>query len=174
MPLRLACRVRLLDRAAAPLKIAVADGAVEVEDAVLDVLEDLKVERALVDLLDDRHPHRREERCGKVEWIQQAVDAVPDAVPDGERRQRGEHQVGSGTEAIESERLASIGVALFDVELRSGDIEEADDPDRRVHAEPGELRSEEHTSELQSLAYLVCRLLLEKKKRYRSGTGSAC
>src|SRR2546425_2824239 len=29
-------------------------------------------------------------------------------------------------------------------------------------AKPG--RSEEHTSELQSLAYLVCRLLLEKKK----------
>src|SRR2546425_6360736 len=26
------------------------------------------------------------------------------------------------------------------------------------------LRSEEHTSELQSLAYLVCRLLLEQKK----------
>src|ERR1041384_8830878 len=26
-------------------------------------------------------------------------------------------------------------------------------------------RSEEHTSELQSLAYLVCRLLLEKKQR---------
>src|SRR2546425_4652543 len=30
------------------------------------------------------------------------------------------------------------------------------------------LRSEEHTSELQSLAYLVCRLLLEKKKKYKS------
>src|SRR6266404_6712169 len=28
----------------------------------------------------------------------------------------------------------------------------------------GAARSEEHTSELQSLAYLVCRLLLEKKK----------
>src|SRR2546425_6192830 len=28
----------------------------------------------------------------------------------------------------------------------------------------GNCRSEEHTSELQSLAYLVCRLLLEKKK----------
>src|SRR2546425_3791228 len=28
-----------------------------------------------------------------------------------------------------------------------------------------ERRSEEHTSELQSLAYLVCRLLLEKKKK---------
>src|SRR2546425_4193884 len=31
--------------------------------------------------------------------------------------------------------------------------------EKRLH------RSEEHTSELQSLAYLVCRLLLEKKKR---------
>src|SRR2546423_11177854 len=29
-------------------------------------------------------------------------------------------------------------------------------------------RSEEHTSELQSLAYLVCRLLLEKKKYTKS------
>src|SRR2546425_7802120 len=28
------------------------------------------------------------------------------------------------------------------------------------------MRSEEHTSELQSLAYLVCRLLLEKKKKH--------
>src|SRR2546425_2553469 len=30
-------------------------------------------------------------------------------------------------------------------------------------------RSEEHTSELQSLAYLVCRLLLEKKKKQTRG-----
>src|SRR2546425_13351395 len=43
-------------------------------------------------------------------------------------------------------------------------------PDRARRAcspEPhgGAARSEEHTSELQSLAYLVCRLLLEKKKK---------
>src|SRR3712207_7349058 len=31
---------------------------------------------------------------------------------------------------------------------------------------PGSSRSEEHTSELQSRQYLVCRLLLEKKKKY--------
>src|SRR2546423_4833596 len=31
---------------------------------------------------------------------------------------------------------------------------------------PGADRSEEHTSELQSLAYLVCRLLLEKKNNF--------
>src|SRR2546425_7692847 len=36
-------------------------------------------------------------------------------------------------------------------------------PSRRV-------RSEEHTSELQSLAYLVCRLLLEKKKKPKQST----
>src|SRR2546425_8593239 len=35
----------------------------------------------------------------------------------------------------------------------------------RSHESPS--RSEEHTSELQSLAYLVCRLLLEKKKKKR-------
>src|ERR1041384_3471415 len=41
----------------------------------------------------------------------------------------------------------------------------AEDPARarRTRGDPGP-RSEEHTSELQSLAYLVCRLLLEKKK----------
>src|SRR2546425_4816272 len=33
-------------------------------------------------------------------------------------------------------------------------------------------RSEEHTSELQSLAYLVCRLLLEKKKKMYNISGS--
>src|SRR5229473_4116009 len=36
---------------------------------------------------------------------------------------------------------------------------------RVPRSEVERLRSEEHTSELQSLAYLVCRLLLEKKKK---------
>src|SRR2546423_5776568 len=35
-------------------------------------------------------------------------------------------------------------------------------------------RSEEHTSELQSLAYLVCRLLLEKKKKSDPSPSSIC
>src|SRR3712207_6948052 len=34
-----------------------------------------------------------------------------------------------------------------------------------ARVEPGGARSEEHTSELQSRQYLVCRLLLEKKKK---------
>src|SRR2546425_3767796 len=37
-------------------------------------------------------------------------------------------------------------------------------PDEEDDREDVQERSEEHTSELQSLAYLVCRLLLEKKK----------
>src|SRR2546429_1542537 len=40
---------------------------------------------------------------------------------------------------------------------------------------PRGMRSEEHTSELQSRLHLVCRLLLEKKKcRCQRGPGSPC
>src|SRR3712207_7686686 len=50
------------------------------------------------------------------------------------------------------------------------------DPEREVleAAAGGGVRSEEHTSELQSRQYLVCRLLLEKKKvRRRVSTRSS-
>src|SRR5258705_9213282 len=40
---------------------------------------------------------------------------------------------------------------------------------RRPRRRDSGVRSEEHTSELQSLRHLVCRLLLEKKKNKRSG-----
>src|SRR5205823_6891886 len=65
--------------------------------------------------------------------------------------------------------LAHEALAMS-VAVRQGGIEERDPSVHGcaqgitcfaiVHA----ARSEEHTSELQSLAYLVCRLLLEKKK----------
>src|SRR2546429_2143722 len=49
------------------------------------------------------------------------------------------------------------------VELdHGGRVHRAHHPDRIAQAE---LRSEEHTSELQSRLHLVCRLLLEKKKK---------
>src|SRR3712207_8155630 len=38
----------------------------------------------------------------------------------------------------------------------------------RIHEIAPDFRSEEHTSELQSRQYLVCRLLLEKKKEIQS------
>src|SRR3712207_8151800 len=37
-----------------------------------------------------------------------------------------------------------------------------------LYERPAARRSEEHTSELQSRQYLVCRLLLEKKKKYNN------
>src|SRR5687767_15823892 len=40
-----------------------------------------------------------------------------------------------------------------------------DRPGGELREQRAQARSEEHTSELQSLAYLVCRLLLEKKKK---------
>src|SRR5687767_15237305 len=43
-----------------------------------------------------------------------------------------------------------------------------DRPGRHPVRRRAGLRSEEHTSELQSLAYLVCRLLLEKKKKKKN------
>src|SRR3712207_7363052 len=61
-------------------------------------------------------------------------------------------RVGAGAPAVGDDGVASHGRR----------------PDAEVHAvgpDPGgQLRSEEHTSELQSRQYLVCRLLLEKKK----------
>src|SRR6267143_3857062 len=43
---------------------------------------------------------------------------------------------------------------------------------RATLGEPGDARSEEHTSELQSQFHLVCRLLLEKKKKEKNTENS--
>src|SRR5687767_15500114 len=50
----------------------------------------------------------------------------------------------------------------LDLLVREAGSRLVEDEDLRLDVERA--RSEEHTSELQSLAYLVCRLLLEKKK----------
>src|SRR2546430_6522831 len=55
---------------------------------------------------------------------------------------------GSLDKPVEERRTIHLGVDLF--------------------VEPGTIRSEEHTSELQSQSNLVCRLLLEKKKNRRT------
>src|SRR3712207_7934747 len=48
--------------------------------------------------------------------------------------------------------------------------DEEDDGQDRQRLFPAQGRSEEHTSELQSRQYLVCRLLLEKKKTTTLGS----
>src|SRR5258707_7238443 len=52
---------------------------------------------------------------------------------------------------------------LADAYLRRWGLARADGTASTVTVRSGQARSEEHTSELQSRQYLVCRLLLEKK-----------
>src|SRR5205823_12280742 len=69
----------------------------------------------------------------------------------------------------ELRKIRSQGWALVDQELEEGlrsiaaPIRDADGQVIAAINVSTHARSEEHTSELQSLAYLVCRLLLEKK-----------
>src|SRR2546425_5741072 len=61
-------------------------------------------------------------------------------------------------------RAVVAGLVVARLGQVGGDPEQA----LRRKIEGRGVRSEEHTSELQSLAYLVCRLLLEKKKKSRT------
>src|SRR2546425_6373943 len=76
---------------------------------------------------------------------------------------------------------------IYAMDCLIGALQRAGGDRRRVKAkvfggahvlEIAQNRSEEHTSELQSLAYLVCRLLLEKKKKidalYRNSRHVKC
>src|SRR3989441_9574939 len=62
-------------------------------------------------------------------------------------------RIGSAAADVPGHRLVDVGVR------GRGDLRQ-----QRCRRHDLTGRSEEHTSELQSLAYLVCRLLLEKKK----------
>src|SRR2546425_7210261 len=74
-----------------------------------------------------------------------------------------EHRVDHGILQLAADRLHAADVR------RDHGVLLVVEPERAARR-----RSEEHTSELQSLAYLVCRLLLEKKKKkYTSHANSA-
>src|SRR5262249_57346547 len=68
-------------------------------------------------------------------------------------------------------RVVAQDATLGGVEIKAGDhatiVLGAANLDPAVFDHPDDVRSEEHTSELQSLTNLVCRLLLEKKKTTR-------
>src|SRR2546425_6028046 len=82
----------------------------------------------------------------------------------------------SRARALAAHELGDIGVLLLRHDRGAGAVPVGQAHEAEARARPqhelfrkaGEVhhhqRSEEHTSELQSLAYLVCRLLLEKKK----------
>src|SRR3712207_6976378 len=61
--------------------------------------------------------------------------------------------------------VMDLGVHLVDLALWSLNNPSIASVTGKLFAGGAPLRSEEHTSELQSRQYLVCRLLLEKKKK---------
>src|SRR2546425_3698290 len=89
---------------------------------------------------------QRLDPCGLVAWSghedAEPIVREPRVVLDRARASSGERRVEQDTE----------------------DGGERAEQDRHLEHDD-DVRSEEHTSELQSLAYLVCRLLLEKKKK---------
>src|SRR3989449_7341641 len=95
-------------------------------------------------------------------WPGEAVDELPtaDGLPHQERT-RGRR---GRLESVRLEEAPSL-------EPVQAETPKDDDPDGRQegedihHARLQTNRSEEHTSELQSRLHLVCRLLLEKKKK---------
>src|SRR5690625_6009748 len=64
------------------------------------------------------------------------------------------------------ETNAGLGSGFADEEYKEVGAQIKDDPADVWKAEM--VRSEEHTSELQSRGHLVCRLLLEKKKKKKN------
>src|SRR2546425_3156581 len=89
----------------------------------------------------------RDEYKGKIRiaWKNQPLSFHPNAMPAAE----------AAMAAHEQGKFWEFHDALF---KKQGQLSPA------LYDEVARQRSEEHTSELQSLAYLVCRLLLEKKK----------
>src|SRR5437899_8909054 len=84
---------------------------------------------------------------------------------DDDGRRRGGPFRGEGSLGIDRDDHVDLEAHQFLREVAEGLIAGSGESpfDRNIAAV---LRSEEHTSELQSLRHLVCRLLLEKKKKY--------
>src|SRR5689334_25435680 len=67
--------------------------------------------------------------------------------------------------AVTSKKFQSLGMGRVWKSLTGASNSNSGPEERTVEAMTRPLRSEEHTSELQSQFHLVCRILLEKKKK---------
>src|SRR2546425_9449741 len=112
----------------------------------------LDVERGSIAPPDDGRRLRRSPVGSGSRWASLALSSVAAKYARPEELEDARRSVARGLDPDE----AALVERLFDPGSRILDV--------------GCGRSEEHTSELQSLAYLVCRLLLEKKKNQTLGT----
>src|SRR5689334_20773002 len=112
--------------------------------------------------------------------LQKVVDSVFHDPPSGDVR--GRRAVVALTDGVDSAsnsdfgaaklKLSQAGVACYFVQINTEDFVEDRlmkdcQDDGQLSLSQKQIRSEEHTSELQSQFHLVCRLLLEKKKHKR-------
>src|SRR3989441_1798914 len=137
------------------------------DDLVADVVSAIHVEALLVETEPDRERGVLDE--DQVRRLKRHREVLRELV-----RPRGD--AAHDHELPEPEILQIQGIEPAVLHQRGTDVDLVIDPVRllllevvREHPLGGlfleiQVRSEEHTSELQSLAYLVCRLLLEKKK----------
>src|SRR5207244_4321752 len=129
----------LADRLVPLLEVGVPDGAVEVEDALLDVLVELQVQRPLVDGPLASNPYHRLDRRDPRERIERGVEGEADGVAERERRQERQDQVRPGACAPDAEGLSDVGRRLLlDAEARRG-VDEAAEPEHRVDDKSADL-----------------------------------
>src|SRR2546430_8747495 len=77
-------------------------------------------------------------------------------------------------QAGRTQLLIATTVIEVGVDVPNATLMVIDNAERMGLAQLHQLRSEEHTSELQSQSNLVCRLLLEKKKPTPQPTATSC
>src|SRR2546430_4420479 len=121
-------------------------------------------------VLGAERPPRQERQVGGGERLEQAEDEAS-GHRAGDVADAAQHGRGEGLEAG-SEARVGVDQTVLDAEEHAGRTahrppDEEGDRDHPVDVDAHEARrrSEEHTSELQSQSNLVCRLLLEKKKK---------
>src|SRR2546423_13799009 len=105
-------------------------------------------------------PARREHPVERDGQQDERAQHEPHDAPHGEQRENEREDEGSLLEERQTPSAPSDEPGREQREEVEGNRR-----DRKPRRTVQRARSEEHTSELQSLAYLVCRLLLEKKNR---------
>src|SRR5205823_10151076 len=92
--------------------------------------------------------------------------SLHDALPISRSRDAESNRAGGNVSASRGAgRSLHAQASRWLSDKRRGKRDSATNGEWRRDSSSSRCRSEEHTSELQSLAYLVCRLLLEKKKQ---------
>src|SRR5882724_477536 len=132
-----------VDAVVTALEIPVPYGAVEIDRGLFEALEEVQVERAVVDGVSDLHPDPvPDERQDVAQRVHRAVHAVADAVAHGQRRQERQDQVRPRPQAPLAQRLTEVHLGLLEAELLLGDVEEPPDTQGAVDQEASELDAE--------------------------------